>query len=75
MRTVLPFHYRSTPAPAVQEAAARSQAEEACTEAVSQVCSWLDGTERLLAAEPSSWLSATELKTKLQKIKVRRETS
>ncbi|XP_043237695.1 nesprin-1-like isoform X2 [Amphibalanus amphitrite] len=54
---------------AQQEAAARSRAEEACTEAISQVCSWLDGTERTLAAEPTSWLAAAELKAKLQKIK------
>ena len=53
-----------------QEAAARSQAEEACTEAISQVCAWLDSTERLLAAEPTSWLAPTELKTKIQKLKV-----
>ena len=59
------------PAGVPQEAAARSQAEDACTEPVGQVCAWLDTTERMLAAEPTSWLAAPELKAKLQKIKVR----
>ncbi|XP_037073131.1 nesprin-1-like [Pollicipes pollicipes] len=52
-----------------QEAAARSQAELSCAEALHQVDSWLESAERLLATEPASWLSASDLKTKAHKLK------